>query len=206
MTPKFCGIVAMNDKSRGIAYKDQIPWSIKEDLDYYIRVITTTTDKNERNAIIFGTKSWDTLPENQKPINPCLNIILTKTRKIEDIKIKNEENKSNIKICHSLNEAIQFINDKYKDEIETIYALGGINVYKDAINYDTFERFYITRVFGNFNCDRFIEPEDFLNKFKKVKSENLNNEEKLYEIEYNKIKIDPNNKIKYIFEVYDKIK
>ena len=60
----------------------------------------------------------------------------------------------------------------------------------------------IYKIFWQFN-DKII---NFLNKFKKVKSENLNNEEKLYDIEYNKIKIDPNNKIKYIFEVYDKIK
>ena len=39
-----------------------------------------------------------------------------------------------------------------KDEIETIYLkLGGTNVYKDSINYDSFEIFYLTRVFGNFN-------------------------------------------------------
>ena len=48
----------------------------------------------------------------KKPINPCLNIILTNSRKIEDFKIKNEENKSNVKICHSLKEDIQFVNDK----------------------------------------------------------------------------------------------
>ena len=206
MIPKLCAIAAMDAKTRGIGYKGQLPWSIKEDSDYYIRVITTTFDKNKRNAVIIGTKSWDSIPENERPINPCLNIILTNKRKIDDFKFKNEKDKSNVIICHSLKEAIQLINDKYNKEIETVYAIGGTNVYKDAINFDTFERFYLTKVLGNFNCDRFIEPEDFLSKFKKVGSENLNIEEKLYNVKYNKTITDPSNKIKYIFEAYDKIK
>jgi dihydrofolate reductase len=38
----FNAIVAMNNIDQGIGFKENLPWNIKEDNDYFMRVVETT--------------------------------------------------------------------------------------------------------------------------------------------------------------------
>jgi dihydrofolate reductase len=86
------------------------------------------------NAVIMGRKTFESL---QKPLPNRLNVVLTK----EPLLIKN-------------NDSIVFSNDfcKIIDElelnpsIETIFVIGGENVYKQALEHPKCEKIYLNIV------------------------------------------------------------
>lgn len=202
----FNAIAAMCDENRGIGLNNGLPWSVPEDAGYFFKVVKTTRDKTKINAVIAGTATWTSLPLNERPIEPCLNIIISSKAILENFEFSKSANPSKILICRSIDEAVNLVREKYADIVETIYAMGGTRIYKDSIESQNFDRFYLTRIFGNFHSDTFIEPEDFLSLFKKIDSKSLTEEEELFNVKYNSFKTEPNNGIKFIFEVYEKIK
>ena len=72
-------IVAHTFKDNGIGKGNQLPWETK---NYYIlkKVTTQTTDDDiihYVNSVIMGRKTWDSIPESNKPLKDRLNIIIT---------------------------------------------------------------------------------------------------------------------------------
>lgn len=63
----------------------------------------------------------------------------------------------------------------------------------------------MTRIYGSFECDVFLQPANFLDMFRKLPSEQLVGEEKLFGCRYNADLVEASNGIKYKFEVYEKI-
>ena len=57
----FNAIVAMNNIDQGIGFKENLPWNIKEDNDYFMRVVETTENKNKKNAVIVGRITWKSI-------------------------------------------------------------------------------------------------------------------------------------------------
>ncbi len=204
---KFNAIVAMNNIDQGIGYKKVLPWNIKEDHDYYMRVVQTTENKNKKNAVIVGRITWKSFSKESSIFNSCIIILVSNTIKIEDLKsFQSKENKG-FEIVKSMKEALNIIYTKYSNIVESIYSIGGTRIYEESLNFDNFNIYYITRIFGNFQCDTFLTPKNLLEKLEKIDSKDLIKQEQLYKIKYNTFITDSNNKnIKYIFEAYKKIK
>ena len=204
---KFNAIVAMNNIDQGIGYKKHLPWNIKEDHDYYMRVVQTTENKNKKNAVIVGRITWKSFSKESSIFNSCIIILVSNTIKIEDLKsFQSNENKG-FEIVKSMKEALNIIYTKYSNIVESIYSIGGTRIYEESLNFDNFNIYYITRIFGNFQCDTFLTPTNLIEKLEKIDSKDLIKQEQLYKIKYNTFLTDPNNKnIKYIFEAYKKIK
>ena len=204
---KFNAIVAMNNIDQGIGYKTHLPWNIKEDHDYYMRVVQTTENKNKKNAVIVGRITWKSFSKESSIFNSCIIILVSNTIKIEDLKsFQSKENKG-FEIVKSMKEALNIIYTKYSNIVESIYSIGGTRIYEESLNFDNFNIYYITRIFGNFQCDTFLTPTNLIEKLEKIDSKDLIKQEQLYKIKYNTVLTDPNNKnIKYIFEAYKKIK
>ena len=202
---KFNAIVAMNNIDQGIGFKEGLPWNIKEDHDYYLRVVQTTENKNKKNAVIVGRITFKSIPQESSIFNSCIVILVSNTIKIEDLKyLQSNENKG-IEIVKSMKEALNIIYNKYTNIVESIYSIGGNRIYEESLNFENFNIYYITRIFGNFQCDTFLTPKNFIEKLEKIDSKDLIKQEKLYKIKYNTLYTDPKNKnIKYIFEVYKK--
>ncbi len=204
---KFNAIVAMNNIDQGIGYKTHLPWNIKEDHDYYMRVVQTTENKNKKNAVIVGRITWKSFSKESSIFNSCIIILVSNTIKIEDLKsFQSKENKG-FEIVKSMKEALNIIYTKYSNIVESIYSIGGTRIYEESLNFDNFNIYYITRIFGNFQCDTFLTPTNLIEKLEKIDSKDLIKQEQLYKIKYNTFITDSNNKnIKYIFEAYKKIK
>lgn len=203
---KFNAIAAMCDSNRGIGKNNELPWSLPNEYGYFLKVVQRTKDKSKVNALLVGRLTWLSIPLNSVPIKPCLNIIISSQMKREEIKTFDQNDADQVLICRSVDEAIKLVKEKYSDLIETIYSIGGTNIYRVSIESNEFERFYLTRVLENFECDVYMEPENFLSFFRKLDSSELEEEEKLYDCEYNKLITEPSNGVRYIFEVYEKIK
>ena len=200
---EFNAIAAICDDNNGIGKDKKLPWSISEDHFYYLRIVKTIKDKNKMNVVIYGRKTWEYLPQEEKLGKNILKFILSNTKTEKEL---NPENDDTIIICNNWEQIFNLIKNKYKNKIETIYVLGGAKIYESAIKFDNFNKFYITRIFKHFNCDAIIKPKNFLSlNFKRIEDKTiLKEKENLFNIEYNIIKKDKNQDIEYIFEIYEK--
>ena len=88
MKGNFSIICALTRGTRGIGFKNRLPWGhIKEDMDHFSRMTTKTTKTTEphkTNAVIMGRKTWESIP---KQLPGRLNIVITS--KTHDNKRKN---------------------------------------------------------------------------------------------------------------------
>ena len=95
----------------------------------------------------------------------------------------------------------------YSQKLEHIYAIGGTRVYTSALANPLMERIYLTRVFldeqkgDECKFDTFMEPEDFLNGYRKLEDVPAN--KNIGEVKFN-TKLTENN-LDFIFEVYEKL-
>jgi dihydrofolate reductase len=107
----------------------------------------------------------------------------------------------------SFDDAIQTLTTKYSNQIETIYAIGGSSIYRQALEYPVgfLDKIYLTRVFSSESdtkCDVFLEPANFLDNFKKLEN---NLQDNIFEAEFNRMHKEPANNLEYVFEVYERI-
>lgn len=63
--------------SNGIGLNNKIPWKLSKDLKMFKNI---TTSGNEKNAIIMGRKTFESI--NKKPLPGRTNIILSRNSKI----------------------------------------------------------------------------------------------------------------------------
>lgn len=200
---KINAIAAICNDNNGIGLKKKLPWSISEDHFYYLRVINTLINKKKLNAVIYGRKTYEYLPKDELPGDICIKFILSKTKTEKEINSKNDDK---IILCRSWEQIFGILNNKYKDIIENVYVLGGSIVYEDAMKFNNFDKFYITRIFKHFDCDTMIKPSNFLseyfNKIEDVKI--LKENEILFGVKYNLIRNDDRTNVEYIFEIYSK--
>ena len=112
---------------------------------------------------------------------------------------------SKILICKSFDEAMKTITEKYSEQVETIYAIGGAQIYRQSLEYPVgfLDRIYLTRIFSDIKCDVFMEPSNFLESFKKVVD--ISNKENFL-VEFNTKVKDEKSGLEYTFEIYEKSK
>lgn len=144
MNKVFSIICAYVKNSRGIGFKNRLPWSyIKEDMKHFQKITTKTNCSNKRNAIIMGRKTWESLPK--KPLNNRLNVILSNTINI---------NRSDVKTYSSFNKALDELS--YDDKIESLYVIGGEQIFKETINHVNCSHLILTEVFGDYEVDSYL--------------------------------------------------
>lgn len=105
-------IVAMT-KDRVIGNNGKIPWKISQDLKLFKQITSG-------GIVIMGRKTWESLPQNYKPLSNRKNIVVSSQLKsIEGIKIYND-----------LECAIKNTRESKKE----VYLIGGASIYEQGIN------------------------------------------------------------------------
>lgn len=134
---EYVGIVAMCEANRGIGKNNTLPWSVPDDYNYFMRVVTTTRDKRKTNAMLMGRFTWDSIPVEQRPILPGLTVIVSSKMTPADIRMRPDASVDSVIILKSIDESLQHIRANYADKIEAIYCLGGTQLYK--YEFDSFD-------------------------------------------------------------------
>jgi dihydrofolate reductase len=142
----FSIIVGVHATNWAIGSSGKIPWKCRADMKFFKETTCDVNDSTKMNAVIMGRKTFESL---QKPLPNRLNVVLTKG----PLLIKNNDS-----IVFS-NNSIVFSNDfcKIIDElelnpsIETIFVIGGENVYKQALQHPKCEKIYLNIV--HVECD-----------------------------------------------------
>jgi len=203
---KLSLVVAINNADRGIGYKGKLPWRIPKDLKHFQKVTTTTVDPLKMNAVIMGRLTWLSIPKMARPLPKRINVIVSSTLKdIRDCQANENADLDSIILCKSFDEAVNVLNTQYANKIETMYAIGGSSIYREALSLPSniLDRIYLTRVYStDTQCDVFMEPANFLDSFEKLTTDSLAGN--IYEAQFNVTIQEPANDLEYVFEVYKK--
>lgn len=163
-------IAAMCDANRGIGLNGVLPWSIPDEYQYFLNVIQRVENPDKTNLMIMGRVSWTEFIHKTQTIPQLLYVVISNTLTKEGLELYGKISRDAVFVAKSYDEAIKLGVNELSKKVESIFVLGGIAIYKEAFLYKKFDRLYLTHVYGDFKCDRFLEPENFLDLF-----ENLEN-------------------------------
>ena len=160
-------IVAM-DAEGGIGKNGVLPWRIKKDMQYFASVTKNVSDQSKRNAVLMGRKCWESIPVTRRPLAGRLNIVLSRqlpAQKSDDYIVVN-----------SLEAAMKLLSEPpFVDSIETIWNIGGAEIYDLALRENLVDEIHLTRIFKNFEADVHLKSLDF-SKMEKVQNAEVSSE------------------------------
>lgn len=136
-------IVAM-DPNRLIGKNNQLPWNIKEDLAHF-------KETTLNHAIVMGRKTYESIG---KALPNRINYVLTR-----DLSFKPKE-ESTLVI-----KEIKSLVDKYKNSDQTLYVIGGEQVYSLFLPYT--DELVVSQILNFYYGDTYFP--DFLNMFESYK-------------------------------------
>lgn len=175
MTKRVNSIVAAS-LNNGIGKNGDLPWRLAKEMKHFAKITSMTTDPAMQNAIVMGRKTWQSIPAKRRPLANRLNVVLSKTMKLDELKpgeSKSDESKpdgskpveskpveSNAPhhVFGDLLEAIDFLNKQ--PQIESIFVIGGEQVYRAVLEQNLCDRVYLTRILREFDCDAYYPSLD----------------------------------------------
>jgi dihydrofolate reductase len=138
-------VIAALDQNRGIGKGGRLPWNIPQDLQYFHQVTTGVGSLDTENALIMGRKTWDSLPENRKPLAQRTNIVISRSRARDLPK--------DVFLALSLEEALMQLE---RISVQEIFVIGGGEIYQLALIHPDCSRLFLTRIEAEFKCDTFF--------------------------------------------------
>lgn len=143
--PTFTIIAAYDQATRGIGYQNQIPWHVPEDMRFFRITTTQTCDPTRQNAVIMGRRTLKSLPEHGLPgrFHVCLTRSATATATTNQDP-ESEPNPIGILYVSSLDEALRTLGQM--PSIESIYVIGGAQVYQEAMRHPQCERILVNEL------------------------------------------------------------
>lgn len=157
--PVKLNLISAVDQNMGIGRNQGLPWCIPSEFKYFLEMTSKPriTGPNRQNAIIIGRRTWETMDAVvSKPHPGALNIVLSRFSPPEPLAYPNTI------VCASLEQAVKKLSTdpRYRDLIDTVWVLGGAEVYKAALKSLYFHRLYMSRIRNVYPCDVFF-PEEF---------------------------------------------
>lgn len=132
-------IVAV-DSNWGISKGGSIPWTIKEDRNFFLDTTKRTYLTGKKNAIIIGRKTWEALPH--RGFKDRITIVISNS--ITDI------TEPDVYLVKSISDSIELCR---AFDVGKVFICGGSQIYKEAITTLEISEIYLTKINENFNCD-----------------------------------------------------
>ena len=142
------------DENGGISKGKSMPWP-KNSIDLKWFKNNTTN-----NIVVIGRKTWED-PFMPTPLKSRINVLITsKDKKLIE--------GADYYLSGNINIQIQDIQSKYINK--DIYIIGGSKIID--LTFNLIEQFYLTRIYGNFKCEKFIDLSSIENNMKMIKKIN----------------------------------
>ncbi|XP_029991582.1 dihydrofolate reductase [Sphaeramia orbicularis] len=146
-------LIAAVCKVNGIGKDGKLPWSLPSEFQYFLNTITKVSRPGKMNLIVWGRLCWYSRPENMLPLANTLHVVLSKT-------LDTAPTHAHF-LCHDFESAVSLaVQPPLQDLIETIWVIGGTQVYKDALKHPWCDLLYLTNVMASFDCDVFFPEFD----------------------------------------------
>ena len=156
---RFSVIVAI-DANAGISKKGILPWQSRSDMSFFREM--TVGKGNNKNVIIMGRKTYESLPEESKPLKDRVNIVISKRW--------DQGEYPDITIYKTLLDCLNGIGQKHV-VYDDVFIIGGEILYKETVDdyMHLCDRVYVTKFKTNYECDKFF-PFDKVKHFPQVKA------------------------------------
>ena len=135
----------------GIGIRGTMPWYLPPDLMNFQKMTSTTTTPGMQNAVIMGRKTWDSLPK--KPLNGRRNVVVTRAPDMRQVES-----------YPSLDTAIHILS-RPDSKVETIFIIGGGELYQTAIRHPLCSKVYLTMLVNDIECDTYFPLNEMDNYF-----------------------------------------
>lgn len=126
-----------------------IPWYYKEDLQYFRKITTETTDKFKKNIVIMGYNTHMSISNNI--LKNRINIVIT---------TKELENKDTIYYVNSIGNALELCEKLiFDNSAEKVFIIGGESIYNSFNNpkyYKVLDKIYITQIYKDFVGNKYF--------------------------------------------------
>lgn len=154
---QFSIIVAI-DKSNGIAKNGSIPWQSRADMKFF----RDTTMGRGKNVVIMGRITYESIPEEYRPLEKRHCIVISRRWKQAD--------HPEIGVCSSLIEALELIGGNFKN-YDDIFVVGGEQIYAAALRDFRYlcKQIYVTKFKMEYDCDQFF-PWDLISEWPLAKN------------------------------------
>ena len=137
-------------KNNGIGYMNKLPWHFSKDLKYFAHLTKNKPQTGEKNAVIMGRNTWDSL---SKPLPHRSNYVISRSMEGDNI-------------YNSIDSCLEFCrNENYTNA----WIIGGQQIYELAMQREDIDYLYLTKIQQEFNCDTFFPS--YEEKFECIKRE-----------------------------------
>ena len=165
ISPKI-GLILACEKSGGIGYKDELPWQLTKEFDYYKSI--------SKNALVIcgkGTFAEQNLFKNHY----AKFFVVSRSNSDEMISKGNQITESGhaYQFCTSVEKAIQQAKAEVKPELDQkILIIGGAPIYDYCFREKLADYCLITRIDENFKFDKKIALDDLQKNYSKIDVKN----------------------------------
>ena len=142
------------DENGGISKGESMPWPKNStDLKWF-------KENTLNNIVVMGRKTWED-PFMPTPLKSRINVLITKKEKVVFPG-------ADYYFSGDIKAQIKNIENQYKNK--DVYIIGGSEIIK--LTFEIIEEFYLTRIYGNYECEKFINILSIENNMKMVKKIN----------------------------------
>jgi len=168
-------IVAATPKN-GIGKNGSLPWPmLKKEMAYFARItkrvpMPTNTgsvqseafkqsvlDGSQRNAVIMGRKTWESIPSKLRPLKERTNVVIT-SQTSKELGVPD-----NVTVASDISTALQNLENLVRDDkalpVGRAFIIGGARVYEDALKLPQLKHILLTRINKDYDCDTFFPAE-----------------------------------------------
>ena len=172
-------LILSRSKNNIIGVNNKLLFKIKDDLLFFKNITSSTDEK--KNIIIMGNNTWNSIPNNRKPLENRINIILT-----NDIN-KIEEIEDSVYVFNNFPYLFRWLIQN-KKIYNKIFVIGGSQIYNQILTkYRYFvNKIYITDINVEYNINNLENISYFNNKledfsFNEIKNIDINKECQIYD-------------------------
>lgn len=134
------------DKNWGIGYQGELLAKIPEDMKFF-------HEKTKGSAVIMGRKTYDSLPNNKRPLPNRFNHVIS--REVKEFLWRNNKDGS---VSHTLEDIkilLKTIKTYKLEKIGNVYVIGGGQIYKELLPFC--EKVFVTVIDHEFeNVDTYF--------------------------------------------------
>jgi dihydrofolate reductase len=149
-------LIAALDEKSGIGVANNLPWSLKKDLQHF-STITKKSPPNTKNAIIMGRKTWESFPNETLPGRD--NIVLSSNKHLHD-----NCSHANLYCFSDYTTMHEFCQSQ---DYGIVWIIGGSSIYNHYISQSYINELVLTRIHAHYICDTFFPriPEYFIKQY-----------------------------------------
>ena len=150
-------------------YSGTLPWQLHKDMAHFKKVTQTyglEPSSEAKNVVIMGRKTWESIPEQAKPLKDRINIVLSSNPKtVNGYKDKNPD----LYTCDSLENSLSLVDQELGKKAGNVFLIGGKKVYEEGFEHPGCKELFLTRIGTSMECDTFLSK-DFLKKFRHLET------------------------------------